>query len=67
MLRKYSGNVLDYVEPPIDDPLERDRLRVALVAALLHRGERELAQRTARDVTEQALRAEATGLLGGRL
>jgi len=63
LLRQYTADPLGYVAPPIDDPLELDRLRLELAEAWYWREEYDLAADSARRVSEGPLRARAEEIL----
>ncbi|HXV75679.1 MAG TPA: fused MFS/spermidine synthase [Candidatus Polarisedimenticolaceae bacterium] len=63
MIRAHRADPLDYLVPPPTDPIDRDRLRMGLAEASIRRGDLELAEEHARQVTDPPLKARAERLL----
>jgi spermidine synthase len=63
LLRQYTADPLSYVTPPLEDPLESDRLRLSLAEAWFWRGDYDLAAESARRVSEGPLRVRAEEIL----
>ena len=53
----------DYLDPPIDDPVQRDELRLALAEKMMDRGDDDLARKSASGISQEPLRARAEEIL----
>ena len=63
LLRRFGGDPLDYVDPPVEDPVARDELRLSIAEALLRRGNYDLALESARRVGKGPQKARADRIL----
>jgi hypothetical protein len=63
LLRRYAGNLFDYLDPPIEDVEAQDELRLALAEKMMDRGDYDLARKSARQISRGPLRARAEQLL----
>jgi len=59
MIHRYRADLLDYLDPAVDDPQERDRIRLGLAESWLVRGDYDLAIDAAEQVSDGPLRARA--------
>ena len=63
MLHRYRADLLDYLEPAVDDPAERDLIRLQLAESWLYRGDYELAIEAAEQVSNEQLRERVDRIL----
>jgi spermidine synthase len=63
LLRRFNGDPLDYIDPPVTDRAARDELRISIAEALLRRGNYDLALEQARQVGEGPQEARAAKIL----
>jgi len=63
MLRRFTGDPLNYLDPPLEDQAASDELRVSIAEAMLRRGNHDLALQQARQVGEGPHKARATKIL----
>jgi spermidine synthase len=59
MIHRYRADLLDYLDPSVDDPEEQERLRLQLAESWLYRGDYDLAIEAAGQISEGPFRAEA--------
>jgi spermidine synthase len=67
MIHRHRADLLDYLDPAVDDPQERDRIRLELAESWLYRGDYELAAAAAQQVADGPLRARADQVLSRAL
>jgi len=67
MIHRYRADLLDYLDPAVEDPQERDRIRLELAESWLYRGDYELAATAAEQVSDGPLRARADQVLSQAL
>jgi hypothetical protein len=63
MLREFRTDPLSMVRPPVDDPEQRDQLRMRLAEIWLYRGDYTLAVESAKEVSEGPLAARAAEIV----
>ena len=63
MLYRHRADLLDYLDPAVDDPVEQDRLRLQLAESWLYRGDYELAIEAAEQVSDEQFRERADRIL----
>ena len=59
MIHRYRADLLDYLDPAVDDPEERDRIRLQLAESWLFRGDYDLAIEATEQLSEGQFREEA--------
>ena len=67
MIHRYRADLLDYLDPSVDDPEQRDRIRLQLAESWLYRGDYELAAAAAEQIPDGPLRARAEQILSRAL
>jgi len=63
MIHRHRADLLGYLDPAVDDPLERDRLRLQLAETWLYRGDYELAIEAAEQISDAQFRERADRIL----